>query len=243
MKSTNPIFNEEAFEKTRDSMQVSGGIMTLQGTINKSLALIFITMIGFMISWASVYTVANLLWPASIAALIVGFIVIFKKNTAPFLAPVYAFLQGIVMGAISFMFEAQFAGIVLNAVGITVVVFFTMLLLYKLRIIKVTHTFRSVIIGATLAVCVFYLIALVMNLFGSPLNFMYSSSPLSIGISVIICGVAALNLMLDFDFIEHATMSGAMPKYMEWYAGFGLLVTLIWLYLEILKLLGKLNRR
>lgn len=160
-----------------------------------------------------------------------------------FTAPIYAFLEGTLLGAISAMYNAQWDGIVFNAVAITVLVFFFMLALYRFQIVRVTSGLAKGIFAATLAICVLYMGAWILSLFGVSTAYLTSSSPLSIGISVVVCIVAAMNFLLDFEFINQMTSKYAAPKYMEWYAGFSLLVTLIWLYLEILRLLGKSRSR
>jgi uncharacterized YccA/Bax inhibitor family protein len=162
------------------------------------------------------------------------------------LAPLYALLEGLFIGAISAIMNAAFAesypGLVMQAVGLTFGVALAMFLLYNFRIITVTNKLRSIIMSATMGIGLFYLIVWIAGMFGFEMGFAFDSSPLSIGISLFIVGIAALNLLLDFDAIEKAAEMGA-PKYMEWYGAFGLLVTLVWLYLEILKLLSKLNSK
>jgi uncharacterized YccA/Bax inhibitor family protein len=174
---------------------------------------------------------------------VVALATIFRPQWSPYTAPLYALVEGVFLGLISEIYENAFSqpGLVLQAIGATVAVFATMLFLYKARIIRVTARFRAIVLSATIGIAVFYLVSIVISLFGVQVPFLYDASPLGILISVVIVGVAALNLVLDFDFIERGAQAGA-PKFMEWYGGFGLLVTLVWLYLEMLRLLSRLRR-
>jgi uncharacterized YccA/Bax inhibitor family protein len=183
---------------------------------------------------------------ASIGGFIVALIIIFKKSWAPYLALGYALLQGLFLGAISAVFEDAFQdkypGIIMQAVLLTFGVAIGMFALYYFRIIQATNTFKKVVIGATIGIALFYLVAMIMNMFGAQMPYLHSNGAMGIGISVVIVIIAALNLILDFDLIEQGATQGA-PKYFEWYCAFGLMVTIIWLYLEILKLLAKLASR
>jgi uncharacterized YccA/Bax inhibitor family protein len=178
--------------------------------------------------------------------LITAIAITFKPNWAGFLAPLYGLLEGLFIGGISAIFNAAFAksypGLVMQAVGLTFGVALAMFLLYNFRVIKATEKFKSVIIASTLGIGIFYLITMVLRMFGVDITFMYDSSLLSIGISLFVVAIASLNLILDFDMIEQGAERGA-PKYMEWYGAFGLLVTIVWLYIEMLKLLSKLSNR
>ena len=188
----------------------------------------------------------ELLYPAvivsSIGAVILAIIMAFKKETAKTLSILYAILEGIAIGGISFVFNAVYDGIVVQAVFFTSADLLVMLLLYKFRIIKVNDKFRSVIFGATLCIAIVYLINFILGFFKMSVPFLNDSSPIGIGISVAIVAIASFNLLLDFDFIEQGANAN-MPKYFEWYCAFGLLVTLVWLYLEILRLLSKVRSR
>lgn len=258
----NPMFNENAFKRAKaehqagyaqeeitESMHLVRGedtattAMTLQGTINKTFFLLLICVVGGMMSWTNPQAWLPYTWIIAIAALGVAFWTAFKPVVSMFTAPIYALLEGLLLGAISAMYNAQWDGIVFNAVAITVLVFFFMLALYRFQIIRVTSGLAKGIFAATLAVCVLYIGSWILSLFGVSTAYLTSSSPLSIGISVVVCIVAAMNFLLDFEFINQMTGKYAAPKYMEWYAGFSLLVTLIWLYLEILRLLGKTRSR
>jgi uncharacterized YccA/Bax inhibitor family protein len=178
-------------------------------------------------------------------AMIVGFVSVlvatFKPTTARFLAPVYALAQGAVVGAISKVYNIAYPGIVLQAVGATIGVFVVMLTLYRTGILRVTDKFRRIVIGATLGLAAFYLFSFIAGFFGANL-IPSGSSTMSIGFSVLVAGLAAMNLALDFDFIDKAEAAGA-PKHMEWFAALGIMVTLVWLYLEILRLLAKMRDR
>ena len=188
----------------------------------------------------------TLLIVGAIGGLVLAIVMMFKPNWAGYIAPAYGILEGLFIGGISALFNEMFVksypNIILHAVGLTLGVALSMFLLYNFRIINVTSRLRSMVMSATMGLGLFYLIVWILGLFGVNMGFAFDSSPLSIGISLFIVGIAAFNLLLDFDSIEKAAEMGA-PKYMEWYSAFGLLVTLVWLYLEILKLLSKLNSR
>lgn len=223
--------------------------MTLRGTLNKFGFMLLMLLGSAFYSWrefADGRDVSSLIMIGAIGGLITAIIIVFKKEWAPYLAPLYGLLEGLFLGAISATYNEAFAAkapnIVINAVGLTFGTAIAMYFLYSFKIIKATEKFKSVIVMATMGIAVFYLITLVMGLFGVDMNFFRDSSPLSIGISLVIVVVAALNLILDFDLIEQGTEAGA-PKYMEWYAAFSLMVTIVWLYMEILRLLSKLNRK
>ena len=257
----NPMFNENAFKRAKAQHQAgyahedvselqlvrgedtANTVMTLQGTINKTFFLLLICVVGGMMSWTNPQAWLSYTWIIAIAALGIALWTAFKPAVSMFTAPIYALLEGTLLGAISAMYNAQWHGIVFQAVSITVLVFFVMLAIYRFQIIRVTATFTKIIFAATAAIALFYIISLVLGLLGVSTAYLTSSSPLSIGISVVICLVAAFNFLLDFEFINQMTSKYAAPKYMEWYAGFSLLVTLVWLYLEILRLLGKSRSR
>lgn len=244
-KSGNPVLSDKAFGTYTLGDSYSER-MTVQGTIQKTGLMLLLLLGGASYTWKMAATNPGALMPWMIGGLIGGvvlaLITIFKKTWAPFTAPAYALVQGLLLGAISGMYNAAFAdkmpNIITNAVGLTVGVAMGMYLLYHFKVITVTEKFRSIILMATAGIAIFYLVTLVVRLFGVPMAFMHDSSPLGIGISLFIVGIAALNLLLDFDLIEKGASAGA-PKYMEWYGGFALMVTLIWLYLEILRLLSR----
>lgn len=238
----NPMLNEAAFKRAQECA-AAGGVMTLQGTINKTFLLLFLCVIGGMITWTNYQSWAGATWLIAILGFAVALITSFKPAAAPVTAPIYAFLEGLFLGVISAMYNAQFQGIVFNAVAVTVLVFFVMLFVYRTGLIRVTRGLAVGIFSATAAIALLYIGSFVLSLFGVSTAYLTSNSPLAIGISVVICAVAAFNFLLDFNFIDAMTSHYQAPKHMEWYAGFGLLVTLVWLYIEILQLLAKMQRK
>lgn len=240
--ASNPVFNAEAFERAQNSARAVQP-MTLQGTINKSFFLLFICVLGAWFGWQNPFLMDKALWIIMIAGGLLGLFISLKPRSAPFLAPVYALAEGLCLGVVSLFFNKEFPGIVLQAVSVTLAVFLVMLTLYKTKIIRPTAGFIIGVLGATCGVALFYLVCLVLMLCGVNMDFLTGSSRLAIGINLVICAIAAANLVLDFNFIDEMTSKYVAPKYMEWYAGFGLLVTLVWLYWEILKALGKSRRR
>nr|WP_281862676.1 Bax inhibitor-1/YccA family protein [Planomicrobium okeanokoites] len=235
---------KEAFEKF-DTVG-SGQTMTIGGTVNRTFILILLVLATFVYSWNQFVenpgSVLPLILIGAIGGLIVALITIFVPKVSPFTAPLYALLEGLFLGAISAQYEAQYGGIVFQAVLLTIAVLFSLLLVYKSGLIKVTQNFRMGVIAATGAIFLVYLVSLIGGFFGFNVPYLHDSSPIGIAISVIIVIIAALNLVLDFDFIENAAAS-RVPKYFEWYGAFGLLITLVWLYLEILRLLSKIRSR
>jgi uncharacterized YccA/Bax inhibitor family protein len=239
MRTSNPIINSN----TLYNVHASGAeAMTVNGAVQKTLYLALILTTGAAITWWMGVPGMALSLLGLIGGLIAAIVLIFKREWAPTLAPVYALCEGLALGGISMMFERSFPGIAFQAVGMTIGVLFCMIGLYKSRIIKVTDSFRMGVVSATGGIAIFYLISMVAGLFGFPMTFLNGSGPLSIGISLLIVGVAALNLVLDFDSIDQAAQH-QLPKYMEWFLAFGLMVTLVWLYLEMLRLLSKFQRR
>ena len=229
----------------------SANPMTANGAMSATLFLMVLLVGAATYGWSSVQTVtdgnvsAGSIPSWAFMAMIVGFVsaivAMFKPKSARFLAPVYALAQGAVVGAISKVYNIEYPGIVLQAVGATIGVFVVMLTLYRTGILRVTDKFRRIVIGATLGLAAFYLVSFIAGFFGANL-IPTSSSPMSIGFSVLVAGLAAMNLALDFDFIDKAEAAGA-PKHMEWFAALGIMVTLVWLYLEILRLLAKMRDR
>jgi uncharacterized YccA/Bax inhibitor family protein len=244
-RTSNPALRDDLFRGLGGTLAAPGTTMTVQGAVNKTAALLLLLMFSAASTWVLVDPVGNI--PLLIGTALVGFVIamatIFRPRWSPYTAPVYALVEGVFLGMISEAYETAFSqpGIVLQAIGATVAVFATMLFLFKARIIRVTQRFRAVVLTATLGIALFYLVSIVLSLFGARVPFINDASPIGILISVVIVGVAALNLVLDFDFIERGAQGGA-PGYMEWYGAFGLLVTLVWLYLELLRLLSKLRR-
>jgi len=220
--------------------------MTIPGTVNKTAILLAIVVMAGLWPWHLLRTDPEAIGPwlfvALIGGVILSLVIIFRQKTAPIVSPIYAACEGVVLGAISAIYELRYPGIVFQAVGLTIGTLGAMLVIYRTGAIKATNNFKRGVIAATGAIALVYLVTIVMRAFGLPVSYMHSSGPLGIGISMVVVIVAALNLVLDFDLIEKGAARGA-PKYMEWYGAFGLLVTLVWLYLEILRLLGRLNRR
>jgi uncharacterized YccA/Bax inhibitor family protein len=215
--------------------------MTIQGTINKTLILLILVIVSAALVWNNYTHVSPFLLPAVIAGLVVALITVFKPEWSPFTSPVFAVLEGTILGAISAMMNYQYPGIIVHAVTLTFGVFFLLLVVFSTRLIKVTETFKLVVIGATGAIVLLYIANIVMSIFGMPIGFINEGGWIGIGFSLVVVVVASLNLILDFDYIEKCVERGA-PKHLEWFGAFALVVTLVWLYLEILRLLGKLRR-
>jgi uncharacterized YccA/Bax inhibitor family protein len=244
LRTSNPTLSGNVF---RSEGVAYGDSMTISGTVNKTGILTICVVATAAWTWnrafnAGLGSVMPLVGIGAIGGLIFAVVTVFKKTWAPVTAPIYALLEGLVLGGISAMFEASYRGIAMQAVGLTFGTLVALLLVYRSGLIRVTERFRLGVVAATGGIFVFYLLTWILGFFGVRFPSIYGSSPLSIGISVVIVIVAALNLVLDFDFIETGARAGA-PKYMEWYGAFGLMVTLIWLYLEILRLLAKLRSR
>jgi uncharacterized YccA/Bax inhibitor family protein len=242
MRSSNPVFNKRFADMSRSA--TGGGTMSISGTIDKSVILFFLVLISASFTWNrfldETVNISGLMGLGLFGGLIFAVATIFKPNWAPITAPIYALLEGLFLGGISAQFNYMYPGLPFQAVGLTLAVLIVMLTLYRLRIIQVTEKLRSGIISATMGVLLFYVAIWIAGMFGANLGFMMDSSPLGIGLSLVIVGIAAFNLLLDFDFIERASAQG-YPAYMNWVGAFGLMVTLVWLYLEILRLLGRLR--
>jgi uncharacterized YccA/Bax inhibitor family protein len=245
-RSGNPSLNERIFA-SQPRPAFGDARMTLQGTINKSFLLLVVLLCGAFWPWSQFLSTGDLsvvstsLMIGSIGGLVLALVMSFKPDLAPYLAIPYAGLEGLAVGGLSALLESRTQGIAIQAVGLTFAVFAVMLVAYKFGIIRATARFRAIVIGATGAIMLFYLVSMVLGMFHVAVPILSSSSPLGIGLSLVIVGVAALNLILDFDFIESGAAYGA-PRYMEWYGAFALLVTLVWLYMEILRLLGNMRR-
>ncbi len=245
MFDSNPVLNERTFSGLSRS---SADVMTMDGTVNKSGLLVLGAMLTAALSWNA--TLAN---PAAggglailgfIVGLVASLILVFKQSWAPVLAPVYALAEGCLLGAISSFFNAKYQGIAFQAAGLTLGVLGVMLVLYRTGVLRATEKFVTILMAATGAIALLYLVNMVMGFFGTRIPMIHESGPVGIGFSLIVVTIASLNLIMDFAMIESGVRRGA-PKYMEWYAGFSLLVTLVWVYLEMLRLLSKLsnNRR
>jgi len=250
MQSGNPALNKNTFLDAASGAVVSRDhdAMTINGTINKTSLLLVLVLVGAMFSWSrftgpeSMSTLVPLILVGAIGGLVLGLLTSFKQTWAPYTAPLYAVLEGLFIGALSAIFELRFPGIVMQAVALTFGTMAAMLLAYRSGLIRATEKFKLGVVAATGGIALLYLINFVMGFFGHSIGFIHGSSTLGIGFSVLVVIVAAMNLILDFDLIETGAQSGA-PKYMEWYGAFALVVTLVWLYLELLRLLSKLQSR
>jgi uncharacterized YccA/Bax inhibitor family protein len=244
IRTSNPALNERAFK----GQVAFGEAMTLQGTVNKTGLLLLCVVVAAAWTWGLTHSnqpEAAIPWMLGgvVGGFVVALVTIFKKNWAPFTAPLYAILEGLALGAISAFFDKSYPGVAMQAVGLTFGTLFVMLLAYKSGIIKATQGFKIGVIAATGGIAVFYLVEMILRwFFHIQVPAINGSGPWGIAFSVFVVIIAALNLVLDFDMIETGVRGGA-PKYMEWYGAFGLMVTLIWLYLEILRLLAKSRRR
>jgi uncharacterized YccA/Bax inhibitor family protein len=250
-QSGNPTLSEKIFNRSVDGSQT--GLMTVRGSIQKFGFLSLLVFAGAAYTWKLVYSgstsqMMTLFWVGLIGGLVSALVISFKPTLARYLSPVYAILEGFVLGGISAIVNAQvgdkYPNIVFQAVALTFGVAFAMFLLYNYRIIKPTQKFKSILLSAIFGVFLLYIVYWVLLLFGVNLSFMswQDSSPLGIGINLLVVGIAAFTLILDFERLEIGESAGA-PKYMEWYGAFGLLVTMIWLYINILKLLSRFASR
>jgi len=254
VSTSNPAFSRELFAGFDQAYGVPRStVTTVQGTVAKTFLLLAILSATALWSWnamAANQLAPGILMVSAIGGFVVAMITIFKPTVAPWTAPAYAALEGVFLGALSQVIESvmerrlppdsPYHGIALQAVTLTCSVLFVMLFLYSTRIIRVTDKLRSAIVAVTGALCLFYFVSFLLSMFGVHIPFLgVSGTPLGIGFSLFVVGLASFNLLLDFDFIEKSAHYQA-PKYMEWYGAFGLMVTLIWLYLEILRLLRNL---
>jgi uncharacterized YccA/Bax inhibitor family protein len=254
IKTSNPALGQNTFSSFAQS-QYGGSLvdasarMTLSGTVNKTGILLLCAVATAAWTWNSFMQTHDLTiaGPAVMLGALGGFVVamvtVFKKEWSTVTAPIYALLEGLVLGGLSAMFELRYPGIAMEAVGLTFGTLFVMLLLYKSGLIKVTQKFRMGVVAATGGIMVFYLLTWLLSIFHiSIFSSVFGSGPIGIAFSFFVVAIAALNLVLDFDFVEQGVAYGA-PKYMEWYAAFGIMVTLVWLYLEMLRLLSKVRSR
>lgn len=246
-RTTNPTLNKNSFQKVAHTTDTEK--MTLNGTLQKIGILFLLTLIPALFMWSKFFEIVEVsttieagLIGGLIAGLILALITIFSKKNAMYTAPLYAIAEGFVLGGISAIMEASFSGIVLQAITLTFGVLLIMLYLYKSRIIKVTDKLRMGIVSATGAIVLVYFVSFIANFFGVGIPMIYSGGIIGIGFSLLVVGIAAFNLLLDFDLIEQG-VEYQVPKYMEWYSAFSIMVTLIWLYVEILRLLAKLRGR
>lgn len=250
-KSSNPVLKERVFSRDYTS---SSDVMTVNGTMNKTAIMLLLVVAAAVFTWnkffdvvasnpeAAMSAVTPWMLVGGIGGFITVLVTVFRPKSSGISAPVYAVFEGLLLGGLSAILEMQYQGIVMRAVALTLAVFAAMLFLYRSGIIKVTNKFMMGVFAATAGVALVYLVSFIAGMFGAEMGFLYGNSNLSIGFSLVVVAIAALNLILDFSFIERASDAGA-PKYMEWYGAFGLMVTLIWLYLEILRLLAKVASR
>jgi uncharacterized YccA/Bax inhibitor family protein len=252
IKTANPALSENTFRDfagPRLGELANAGPMTLSGTVNKTGILLLCAVATAAWTWRlfvqshQVADIMTYLLAGTIGGFLCAMVTIFKQQWSPVTAPIYALLEGLALGGLSAVFDLRYPGIAFEAVGLTFGTLFVLLLLYSSGLIKVTQKLRMGIVAATGGVMVFYLAEMLLGFFHvNYFNSANNSSPLSIGFSLVVVAIASLNLVLDFDFIEQGVASGA-PKYMEWYGAFGIMVTLVWLYLEILRLLSKVRSR
>lgn len=246
-KSSNPALNKNTF-KSATITDSSADVMTINGTVNKTALLALLAFAAAVFTWdifmvnQDIASIQPYIFGGFILGLITGIVIIFKKTLAPYLAPLYCLFEGLALGGLSAIMEASYPGIVLQAIILTFGILFGLLAIYRMGIIKATENFKLMVASATAGIAFFYLVSIIGSFFNFHLPFLHDNSPIGIGISLVIVAIAALNLVVDFDFIEQGAEAQA-PKYMEWYGAFGLMVTLIWLYLEILRLLSKLRSR
>jgi uncharacterized YccA/Bax inhibitor family protein len=243
-KTSNPALNEKTFE---GRVAVAGEAMTLQGTVNKTGVLLLCVVITSAWTWGIAHSQAPeaaLPWMMGglVGGLVFALATIFKKEWSPITAPVYALCEGLVLGGISALLERTYPGIAIQAMGLTFGVTAVMLMLYRTGVLRATPKFTVGVVAATGGIFVVYMVDLVLGIFGRHVPLLNSSGPLGIGVSAVIVIIAALNLILDFDFVETGVHARA-PKYMEWYGAFGIMVTLVWMYMEILRLLSKMRQR
>ena len=251
MKTSNPALSSKTFQ---DVVGRYGGTidatnrMTLNGTVNRTGVLLVCALASAAYTWHIFMQthdpadVSGWLMLGAFGGFITAMVTIFKMNWAPVTAPIYALLEGLFLGGLSAVLDARYHGIAIQAVGLTFGTLLVMLLVYSSGMIRVTNKFRIGIIAATGGIALFYFVEIILGFFGVHLVAINGSGPIGIAVSLFICAIAALNLVLDFDFIEQGVNNGA-PKYMEWYGAFGIMVTLVWLYLEILRLLSKMRSR
>ncbi|MFB5675046.1 Bax inhibitor-1/YccA family protein [Paenibacillus terreus] len=240
-RSGNPTLSDNTF----DRFDSAHDPMTIGGTVNKAFMTLALLIAAAIVSWTMYfngYNVGGLAIGGAVAGFILALIISFKPTAAPYLVPVYAVAEGLFLGALSATYETLYYGITMQAALITISVFIALLIAYKTRVIRATENFKLGIFAATAGIAIVYLLSFILGLFGITVPYLHDNSLIGIGISVVIVIIAALNFVLDFDFIENGAQQGA-PKYMEWYGAFGLMVTLVWLYVEIIRLLAKLRSR
>jgi uncharacterized YccA/Bax inhibitor family protein len=245
MRTSNPALKDAVF--TRERAAANEAPMTLQGTTTKSLLLIGLVIFSAAFTWTNVLGGnAGILIPAllvgSLGGLVLAIVTVMSPRVSPYTAPLYAVLKGLALGAISAYYQARFRGLPIQAVALTAMVFLAMMLLYRTGLVRATERFTTGVVAATLGIALVYVLTIGLALFGVGIPYIHDSGMIGIAFSLLVVGVASLNLILDFDLIERGVQARA-ARYMEWYGAFGLLVTLVWLYLELLRLLSKLQSR
>ena len=244
-RTGNPMLNDRTFSSV-PRLGIGAEGMSVKGTIDKSFLLLVVLMVSALWPWSqmaggNVQAVSGMMTAGLLGGFVLALIISFKANLAPYLSIPYAALEGLALGGISAILEQRYRGIAIEAVGLTFGVLAALLIAYRAHLIRVTERFRAVVIGATFGIMLLYLATMILGWFHVSLQSLYAPTPLGIGISLVIVAVAALNVVLAFDLIERGVAGGA-PKYMEWYCAFSLMVTLVWLYIEMLRLLS-LTRR
>jgi len=252
MRSGNPVLSDSTFLDLGSGTVVSrdAGAMTVNGTVNKTAFLLLLTVLTAAFAWSQAFTSTGqvapgfsvYMWGGAIGGFILALVTVFKKEWAPVTAPLYALVEGFFLGAISALYNHMYDGIVLQAVMLTFGTLFALLFAYRSGWIRATENFKLGVVAATGGIALVYLATIVLGFFDIRIPMIHESGIVGIGFSLLVIVIAALNLVLDFDFIESGAEQGA-PKYMEWYGAFGLMVTLVWLYIEFLRLLAKLNSR
>jgi len=240
MRSGNPALKSEMFRAA--SQRAAGDVMTLGGTVNKTFVLLGLVVLTASFAWGRPEMSTLFLVVGGLGGFGVAMLTVFKPTTAPITAPLYAALEGLLVGSISMIFEQRYPGIVLQAVFLTFGILFALLMAYRSGLIRATENFKLGVFAATGGIALIYVVSMVLGFFGTTIPLIHESGMVGILFSLAVVVVASLNLVMDFDFIEHGAEVGA-PRYMEWYGAFGLIVTLIWLYLEMLRLLAKINGR
>lgn len=251
MRSGNPALKDSTFLDLGSGTVVSraaGGAMTLNGTVGKTAILLVLAVMTAAFAWSKVEVTPDgmtgglYVWGGLIGGFILAMVTIFKKEWAPVTAPMYALVEGLFLGGISAVFEARYPGIAFQAVLLTFGTLFAMLMAYRSGLIKATENFKMGVVAATGGIALVYLATIVLGFFGIEIPMIHGNGIVGIGFSLFVVAIAALNLVLDFDFIETGVERGA-PKFMEWYGAFGLMITLVWLYIEFLRLLSKVQSR
>lgn len=246
-KSGNPALDKETFSHCEKAIDESK-VMTISGTVNKTAVLLLLTMISSYVTWQLFFStydyelIRMFVIGGSLIGLALAFFIAFNKDLAGYLSPLYAIFEGLALGGLSAIMENAFPGIVIQSLSLTFSIFLTLLIIYKLRLIKVTENFKLIVASATSGIALYYLASLGLRIFGVELPLIHENTTGGIVFSIFVVILASANLVVDFDFIEQGA-ENKVPKYMEWYGAFGLLVTVIWLYIEILRLLGKSRKR